>query len=211
MLDKNDDFAKYCDCMEEVKRRTHTITTMLDGSWSTPYKATNVEFGCLQLRKTLELIALASIAANKEEYARQRAKFDSDWHAERIIRDLEKVNPNFYPKPTIQIADEATGKVVETIDREEDYLTKDLFAEVYSRCSEVLHATNPYDKQADYGVGALLPNWNQKIVNLLNHHQIQLIDQDYQLWVLMNSKDDGRVHAFTFQRIGDGKQETDES
>ncbi len=205
MTIKDEDITKYCDCMEEVKRRTLTVTTLLAGDWTTPFRATNVEFMCLQLRKILELVALASITANKEEYAKQRKKFESDWHAERILRDLEKVNAHFYPKPGVQVLDEATGKVVELKDREEDdYLTKDYFVEIYNRCSEVLHAANPYGTEADYGeFQELLPEWMQRIINLLNHHQIQLLDSDLMLWIIMESMHDDRVHATVMQRADD--------
>ena len=204
MIPSNDDITKYCDCMEEIKRRTQAINAILDGSSTTAYSGTNVEFMCLQLRKILELIALASITANKEEYARQHAKFAKQWNAKRILQDLENVNPCFYPQPGIQIVDETTGKVVEVKDREGDYLTKEDFAEVYNRCSEVIHAANPYGTQADYSEPErLVPKWEQLVINLLNHHQIQLIDSDHMLWVLMQSKDDGRVHAWVFKRVND--------
>ena len=200
---KDEDITRYCDCMEEVKRRTLTVTTLLAGDWTTPFRATNVEFMCLQVRKILELVALASITANKEEYAKQRAKFDRDWHAERILRDLEKVNPRFYPEPGVQVVDESTGKVTDLRNREEnDWLTQDQFVAVYNRCSEMLHAANPYGTQANHSeFEELVPEWNQRIVNLLNHHQIKLLDSDLMLWVLMENREDGRVHAFVMERV----------
>ncbi len=204
MTIKDEDINRYCDCMEEVKRRTLTATTLLAGDWTTPFAATNIEFMCLQMRKILELVSLASITANKEEYAKQRKKFESDWHAERILHDLEKVNAHFYPKPGIQVLDRTTGKVAEVKDREDDYLTKEHFVAVYNRCSEVLHAANPYGTKADYGeFQQLLPEWERKVINLLNHHQIQLLDSDLQLWVVMEAVHDGRVHATVMQRVDD--------
>jgi len=198
----SDDITKYCDCMEEIKRRTRAITTILSKKYTTAFPATNIEFLCLQIRKILELIALASIAANKEEYARQYKKFANHWNAKRILNDIEKVNPSFYPVPGRQIIDRETGKVVEVKKLKGGYLTKDEFSDVYDKCSEVIHSSNPYGTQTDYSeFEKLIPEWNLKITNLLNHHQIQLIDSKYQLWVLMQSKDDGRVHAFTFQRV----------
>jgi hypothetical protein len=188
--------------MEEIKRRTHAITTIINKKYSTAYPATNIEFICLQLRKILELIALASIAANKEEYAKQYKKFADHWNAKRILQDIEKINPMFYPIPGKQIIDESTGKVVEVKKIENGYLTKEEFPEVYDKCSQLIHSSNPYGTQVNLEeYDTLVTEWNDKIIKLLNHHQIQLIDSQLQLWVLMQSKDDGKVHAFTFQRV----------
>lgn len=192
----------YCDCMEEIKKRMLAITDMLTKKCTTRFPATNIEFMCLQMRKILELIALASIAINKEEYARQDEKFATRWNAKRILEDIEKINPYFYPIPTKQIIDEKTGKVVQTEKIESGYLTKDEFPDVYNKCSEVIHSSNPYGTQTDYReLEKLIPEWKTKIMHLLNHHEIQLIDRDYHLKVMMKSKNDGRVHAFTFQRV----------
>ncbi len=37
-------------------------------------------------------------------------------------------------------------------------------------------------------------------MQLLNHHIIQLIDDDQQLWVLMQAKGDGKVYGYEFER-----------
>ena len=60
-----------------------------------------VETICLQFRKILEKIMLMSLVANKEAYAEQNAKFAKHYHAERIMRDLERINPDFYPVPNL--------------------------------------------------------------------------------------------------------------
>ncbi|PKN39187.1 MAG: hypothetical protein CVU62_03030 [Deltaproteobacteria bacterium HGW-Deltaproteobacteria-2] len=192
----NDDMIKYCKCMEEIKKRTHAITTILNKKYSTAYQATNREFCCLQIRKILELIALASIAANKTEYAKQYNKFFSHWKAKKILEDIEKINPQFYPVPSKQVIDNTTGKVSELILIESGFLTKEEFPYVYDKCSEVIHSSNPYGSLVNLDeFDNLVPEWNAKIIKLLNHHQIQLIDSHLQLWVLMKSKDDGKVHV----------------
>ena len=47
-------------------------------------------------------IALASLVANREEYAKQRANFSTDWNAKRIVDTLERINPKFYPATAIR-------------------------------------------------------------------------------------------------------------
>ena len=43
--------------------------------------------------------------------------------------------------------------------------------------------------------------WIDKIIKLLNHHQIQTAQPDKQLWVLMHGKDDGKVHFALMQQV----------
>jgi len=188
--------------MEEIKKRMLAISTIRSKKFTTSYSATNIEFICLQIRKILELVALSSISANKEEYARQYEKFASHWNAKRILSDIEKVNPSFYPVPHIQIIDKETGRPVRTKKVESGYLTKDEFPDVYDKCSEVLHSSNPYGTQINYDeFEKLIPEWQFKIMRLLDFHVIQLIDSKLQLWILMHPEDDGKVHAYLFERI----------
>ncbi len=196
------DVGKYCQCMEEIKRRTLVVSRFLSGEITTGYKMTTIESGYLQLRKVLELIALGSLVANVVEYARQQKKFEQHWHAARILADIEVINPNFYPVPGVQIIDEATGKVKCVDSLKTPFLTRDDFVTLYERCGSILHAENPYGQSRDItAYDAEMGPWLDKTVALLNHHQIQLLDSDLQLWVIMHAKDDGRVHGFIMQKI----------
>jgi hypothetical protein len=197
-----EDIDKYCKSMEEVKRRTIAIKTILNKNHTTAYRATNIEFVCLQIRKILELIALGSIVANKDEYARQHEKFAKHWHATRILDDVEELNPQFYPIPVRQVFDPKAKKVIGTVDISEGYLTREDFVNVYDRCSEILHAANPFGDGIDYApIEQSIPIWLSKIKTLLDHHQIQLLNEKEQLWVLMEAKSDKKVHAYIFERI----------
>jgi hypothetical protein len=194
----------YANCMEEIKRRTDAVHAILRGPYSTLYPITNIEFVCLQIRKILEIIALASLASHKEEFARQHQKFAEMWKAKKILDDLEKLNPGFYPVPTEQVLDSKSGKVLEVRPMAKPGLTKADFADVYQRCSSILHAENPYGPpkqlpQIETGI----PIWMEKIKNLFNHHHVQLFSSKHQLWVVMKAKTDGRVHVHLFERIDD--------
>jgi hypothetical protein len=194
----------YAKCMNEIKRRTDAIFAILRGPHSTLYPMTNIEFVCLQIRKVLELIALASLASHKEEFAKQHQKFAEMWRAKKILEDLEKLNPNFYPVPTEQILDPKTGDVVATKQISKPYLTKEDFIAVYQKCSTMLHAENPFGPPKNLPeIETGIPIWTQKIINLLQHHQAQLLSGKHQLWVVMNGKSDGRVQVNLFERIDD--------
>lgn len=163
--------------MMEVKRRIQVIDAYNLGVAKSPYKATTIEAIYLQFRKVLELIAFGSLVANKEEFSKQYEKFSKFWHAERLINDMEQVNPNFYPVPVSQETSEDPKIFRELKKIEEGFLTKKDFVKLYNKCGALMHASNPYGSQADYAAyekNAL--DWRNKIVCLLNAHEIRLIN-----------------------------------
>ena len=195
--------SMYAHCMEEIKKRIEVVNAFLTGECHAKYPQTTAESIYLQIRKILELIALASLCVNRSEYEKHRKNFHRDWNGKRIIETLEKANPRFYPQPTEQIVDRGTDKVVEVREIESGFLTKKDYIELYDLCGAILHAENPFAQESE--VQPLLnrvPFWVSKIMLLLNHHQIQLLDARQQVWVLMESKGDGRVHVYEFEQIG---------
>ena len=194
-----DPVSTYCNMMEELKRRTTVVYGLLYGPYTTPYPATNVECMVLQIRKILELIALGSLVAHRDEYSRQYAKFAEHWHAGRILRDLEKINPALYPKPVKEVPSKCGGVKNDLVDVTEEFLTKQQLVEAYDRCGEILHAKNPFLGQQDYAAfDSLVPQWMERIRCLLNTHMIHLIETDYFILVHMKEPMDDRVHAYTF-------------
>jgi hypothetical protein len=108
----------------------------------------------LQLRKMLECIALASIAPNKKAYSEFRkasdgpSDFRKDFNGKKIIKMLEKVNPDFYPMPLLE--DKSQPGSMHFTRRPGNYLTKANFESLYDRLSKFLHSDNPWgdNKQA---------------------------------------------------------------
>jgi hypothetical protein len=195
------DVYKYQDNLFDIKMRTSIITTHLTGQSTTNYLITEVEFLCIQFRKILELIALSSMVANKEEYSKHHEKFAKHYNARLIIQDLERINPDFYPKPTIQIEREVDGKKIFDLQPlNEGYLTKDEFLEVYEKCGGMLHAENPFGHKRDIKkLHAEFPIWLNKIIKLLNHHNIMLVDGETMVIGLMHGAKDGQVQATEFK------------
>lgn len=194
---------KYANCMEEIKKRTEVVHGFLRRELHAKYLQTTVESICLQIREILELIALASLVANKSEYEKQRKNFYQDWNAKRILETLDKANPQFYPSPSEQIISPDTGKVVEVKTITSGYLSRADYEALYDECSDLLHASNPFsgNQQKSQAFLAKTPEWMEKIRVLLNHHQVQLADERVQLWVVMHGKDDGKVHVHEFGRL----------
>ena len=201
-------YSKYADCMEEIKKRTEVVSGFLTRKCHAMYVQTTAESMALQIRKILELIALASLVANRSEYAKLRESFHTDWNATGIFKTLEKANPGFYPTPNRQVVDEKTGQVVSLEDVKSGFLTKDDYLTLFDRCSDILHAENPFSATQDTNAFlSAVPMWMEKIRCLLNHHTIQLADDEKQLWVMMKAKSDGRAHVWEFQRVPNGDVE----
>ena len=197
------DPGKYLECMEEIKLRIEVVDGFLSRELNARYVQSTAECVALQLRKVLELIALASMAANRSEYAKQRKRFYSDWNGKRILKTLERVNPGFYPVPSEQ---EVRGDGVKALHPiASGFLTKDDYALLFDECSALLHARNPFAPGSMIDADQFLldaSSWSQKIKRLLNHHTVRLVDRDYLLAVVMRSREsEGRVTAGTLQRI----------
>ena len=198
-----DIITKYTGCMKEIKKRTEVVDGFLRGELHAKYLQTTVESMCLQIRKILELIALASLVANKAEYEKQKKNFHRDWKAEKILETLDKANPQFYPSPSKQVISPETGEVVEVKPITSGYLSRTDYEALYHECSQILHASNPFSGEQQE-IQAFLdktPEWMEKIRVLLDYHHVQLIDERVQLWVLMQAKSDGKVHVSEFWRM----------
>ena len=87
---------------------------------------------------------------------------------------------------------------------ESGYLQKEEFIVLYDKCSNVLHATNPFsEREGDMKtfLSNEVPEWMDKIIVLLNHHHVYPVDDNRMFIVLMQSKEDGKVHMAEFRKI----------
>jgi hypothetical protein len=189
----------YCDVMEEIKRRMAVIGSFLKEESKTIYKATTIESMCLQVRKVLELIALGSLVANKDEFAKQNEKFEKMWNARLILSDIERLNPYFYPKPIHEDPGSKPGITSDLKDIKEGFLTKDNLLKSYEKCGKIMHADNPYGTKTDYSYyEKSIPTWMEKIRVLLNSHTIRLINDENMYLIHMKEDQDDKVHGYTF-------------
>jgi hypothetical protein len=193
------DIQKYCDLMEEVKRRMAVIDFFLAGQGHAIYLPTTIESACLQLRKVLELVVFGSLIANKEAYSNAYSDFASHCHGGKLLKSLERVNPDFYPKPVIESPVEVPGVLHQLKDRNPDFLAKTDFEEVYGRCGVIMHSSNPFGHPINYDYyKENLPRWRTEILNLLNNHQIKLVGE-IGFWLIhMKENQDDKVHFYKF-------------
>lgn len=201
------DIQRYCDLMEEVKRRISVVDFFLTGGGHALYMPTTIESVGLQLRKVMELIAFGSLVANKDIYSATYEKFATHWNARLLLRDLERVNQDFYPKPVVEVPHPDPKVLHQLKDRDPDYLSRDEFEKAYEKCGAIMHAENPYGSKIDYGYyQGKLPGWRTQVVNLLNNHQIRLVGEKGFYLVHMKEDRDDKVHYYKFEPPAASKQ-----
>ena len=96
-----EDTSRYLQCMQEVRERLKLIELVTERKLTTGREFSDVEFVFLQLRKILELIAFASLTANKEKYSAVHAKFATHWKAKEYACSLGEDKSRLLSSPII--------------------------------------------------------------------------------------------------------------
>ncbi len=217
----------YRELMRETRYRNLYIEAVGNNPHFGVYPQTRIESICLQIRMILENIALACLVANGGSLDELPRKIEKEYHAETILRRLDAINPDCYPRPLVLVPDpggtrnialddsrrgEITGRYRgKLVDRPgADWMTREEFKEIYGRLGGILHARNPLGSKVDYGYfERMAPLWQDKFMNLLAHHRISVMEEDMMYIVQMNAvpdtstgQADGDVAVTPFQKIG---------
>ena len=194
MAKTQEDRIKYCECIEEIKRRVGLIRSFVNGA-TLGREEYDYELVSLNLRKILELIAFASLVANKEIYSAAHEKYLHEWSTGRLLENIEKLNPDFYPKP-LKPPEVRDNGVKHFPDSDKPFLNKADFTKLLNLCSDVLHVWNPYtprERKVNFELHVL--EWVDKIQWLLDIHCIRLAGNKDVMVVVMHEHD-GKVHAY---------------
>ena len=166
----------YINCMEEVRDRVNLVRSVGEHRIATGREEFDVELVFVQLRKVLELIAFASLTANKDKYSAAHTQFATHWKAKRMLQELEKINQDFYPMPIGPPQLQPNG-VKHCPAVTDGFLTTEDFAFLYDKTGDILHVRNPFSPQdpklnIKYGV----KQWLSRIELLLALHIMHLVD-----------------------------------
>ena len=195
---------EYCDQMELVKKCIEVVLYYERRQGGALYVAYTIESVYLQFRKILELIAMASLIANKDVYSQQYANFARHWNARKMLKALEHLNPEFYPKP---LTEENGG--AELVDKEDGFLTRDDFVKLYKACRAILHTDNPYGEQTDYDdCLSQISRWRELITGLLNNHKIHPLNDPNIYVIHMQDARDNKVHGYTFGPMSPSEEQS---
>jgi hypothetical protein len=193
------DLELYASLLREIKARMAVAEQLLA---ATPRSQPNCDLIALELRVVLELLVLGSLITNRNELTAVRAALHkTDASAARKL--AKRMNPGYWPKPSRQVADGPKKWKLDPIT--EGYLTEDEWGPAYGYLSDILHATNPF-KQTPYLGRPLEPVYERaseivrRLVVLLDHHTVELVDREYILIAMMQTKETGDVAVTLFQR-----------
>ena len=196
----------YSKLMGEAKLRLEAMETALAGKTGLPDGAVR-EFCFLQLRMLCELIALGCLAAHGdlEVVEKLRKTYKKTYEADKIIGELQRLHPEFYPRATIQTRhgpDEFNALL-----RKEGFLTKEELVRLYGRCGNVLHRGSfrglfLTKRYASLGF-ADIRAWKGKIEALLSYHLILMLDnKTFVLFTLRNQANNDQVQWIAFETDG---------
>jgi hypothetical protein len=180
MSNVSDDTKLYVKCMEETRDRLNFVKSVLAGNRISGPQIIEQELVFLQLRKILELVAFASLTANREKYAAAHSKFATHWRATQLLQYLAEINPDFYPMPVQKPQLQDGIKHMAAVD---DFLTKDDFISLYDVASKLLHVGNPFStKDQVTRMRYNTRQWIERIQALIALHVIRLVDG--KVWVV---------------------------
>lgn len=189
-MNKSRERRKYLAMMLEIDRRLEVIEEFIAGHANAIYRQTSIECQALQLRKILELIAFSSLLSNRNAYEQVRADIRKDWHAERILRKIASINPDFYPVPV-------TGHSGVLRRIRHSFLTRSQFAKLYDRCGDMLHARNPFSRASDRSLAfeSTIAESVQRIRALMEEHVVKLAKSTNWLYVMFPNEPHGPFTA----------------
>ena len=197
----NTAIAQYAEIMKELKLRTKVISALSSGQAHAVFTPSTIESVGLQFRKCFELIAFASLAANQMEYSAAYSNFSKHWEAAKLVKNLKRINPNFYPKPVKEAPTTQFGVTNALVAREGDFLTEAELIEAHGRCGGLMHSANPFAKKFDYdSYIPIFQTWYTKMVNLLNNHEVRLLNDKGFYLVHMQEHGHDEVRWYRFER-----------
>jgi hypothetical protein len=124
--------------MQEIKERLYAIEEVLSGRTALLGPLAH-EFCFLQLRRICECISYACVIAHAYIEELQAPKFQKEWSADSLMKALDSLHKDFYPKPRkMTVTDRAQ---LDEIDA--PYLTKPELKKLNGICGDKLHRGSP--------------------------------------------------------------------
>ena len=199
----------YANMVQKATSRLNAAQGFLS-SYGITKNLPELEAAVLQIRKSLESIALASIAPNKAQYAAFRAMatdspdYTKDYHAGRIFNTLEKINKDFYPVALLPAVRQPDG--THHFGRKQSgFLSKKRFESVYDRLAKYLHAHNPWATEKHlHNLAKELPQIIDQAFGLLDLHVTFIRTPQYKgAWVIEASRTGSQPKVITSAAKGD--------
>ena len=200
------DIQKYEQVMQRIKGRTEYVNSIYFSAESMGNVSVfMVESICLQLRMSIEDIAVACIIANSGEMPELANKLRKEYSPTRILKYLKRLNSECYPIPMVENVNGSHGRFRDVNERPEgDWLTKEEATTEYGKLSNFIHQNLKYYDDLSIKFGETYENTKiltSKICNLLSHHQITVLDENKMYRVLMSTGSGDKIKVAEFRRL----------
>jgi hypothetical protein len=174
----------YLECMRELVERLELIAKRLDAvKESGGPTVQDYEIIALSFRKCVELIVFSSLVAHKDTYSNAHVDFEKHWNAKRLMENLRKLHPDFYPVP-IEFRNNCSAGEVAFDFVKDHFLTQKDAVDLYNDTAAALHVANPFrSPPVMCGASRSFTEWYNLIVGLMALHQIRLIDRP-EYWIV---------------------------
>ncbi len=170
MGEEKTEIRAYIECMKQIHHRVGLVIKFIDNGETLGNDFFDFELVSLNFRKILELIAYSSLSANRTLYQQAYGNVSkAGWNADGLLKEMEKINQDFYPKPTTHpenYGDKEHGIVL----IKNGYLTREEFKKLYSLCGDVLHVKNVFKAEQNIDFSKTLKEWLKQICVLLDCH-----------------------------------------
>ena len=114
------DVQKYQQVMQTIKDRTEYVNSIYFSAESMgKVSVFMVESICLQLRMTIEDIAVACIIANSREMPELAKQLRKEYRPRLILKRLEQINSECYPVPMVENVKGSRGSFRDVNERPE--------------------------------------------------------------------------------------------
>lgn len=130
---------KYTDLMQEIKERLYAIEDTLSARAALHGPLAH-EFCFLQLRIICECISYACVIAHAYIGELQAPRFQKEWSADTLMKALDGLHQDFYPKPRTMTVTEDRVQLDEI---DTPYLTKADLKKLNGICGDKLHRGSP--------------------------------------------------------------------
>jgi hypothetical protein len=194
----NNSFERYANLMQEIKERTLSIDPVLKGRTGLHGPLAR-EFGYLQLRMICECIALSCLVAHENIEPVKANKFQKEFSADRLMKMLEELHPDFYPYPVRFTLTPGNVHVEEISD---GYLTKLELIKLVRLCGDKVHRGSVKKYSFSPSIEELTNDFNQiwgaanKILRLLEQHKINLVSRKEYTFCILSYGPNAQVHVF---------------
>lgn len=157
----------YAAAIRETKARIRIVTGHIEG---VPLHVTH-ELVALQVRMATELLAVGCVAAYDPLLATK--SLHDEWHASKILKQIEKLHEDYFPVPIEWQADGAVNVIHPNPGGK--YLTRADLLEMYDRAGNLLHVGKLNTILKQKARSPSLPEmreWFGRLHTLLNQHLI---------------------------------------